>query len=205
MSLLALSLAIVAIPQTIVVETWFQDREAGIDERVVERLTLAPGEGTKVAVVRKLEKTILGKVVLPVPAETQGTRFEGKLAGDGTWLQTPSDVEPHELVRMSRLLFPPTAPESGRSWSSTLAAIPNTQVPSAKFSLTRSPLAAGGWRAQGTFSEQAEAGLTAQGWIAYDAKGRWTEMEWKGKGARLPEGDGTPLAFTLKATATYKG
>lgn len=205
MSVLALSLALATIPQTIIVETWFHDRAAGIDERVVERLTLAPEEGSKVSVVRKLERTILGQVVLPVPAETLGTKFEARFASDGTWLQTPSEVEPHELVRMSRLLFPPTPPESGRSWSSTLADIPNTQVPSAKFSLTRSPLAAGGWRAQGTFSEQAEAGLTAQGWIAYDAKGRWTEMEWKGKGARLPEGDGTPLTFTLKATATYKG
>lgn len=204
MSLLALSIALVTLPHTIVVETWFHDREAGIDERVVERLTLDPVEGKRFAVVRKLEKTILGKVVLPVPAETQGTKFEGQVASEGTWLQTPSDVEPHELVRLTRLLFPPTPSESGRSWTSTLAAVPNSEVPAARFSLTRGPRAGNGWQAQGTFSEQTEAGLAAQGWVTYDANGRWTEMEWKGKGARLPEGDGTPLSFTLKATAAYK-
>jgi hypothetical protein len=204
MILLCVSLALMVVPQTVVVETWFHDRDKGIDERVVERLAFELGDGSKVAVVRKLEKTILGKVAIPVPSEVQGTRFQGTLSGDGTWRQTPSEVEPQELVRLTRLLFPPTPPASGRSWSATLAAVPNTEVPAASFSLSRGPLATGAWRAQGTYSEHGEAGLMAQGWVAYDAMRRWTEMEWKGKGARLPEGDGTPLSFTLKATAVYK-
>ncbi len=199
MTLPALLLTMAALPRSVVVETWFHDREAGIDERVVERLVFAPGEESDVVVVRNLEKTILGQVVLPVPAGTAGTRFVGRIAPDGTWVQAPSDVEPHELVRMTRLLFPPVRPGDARSWSVVLPAVPKTEVPQASYAMAQE---AG--RVRATFKESSERGMTATGWLEFDEHGRWTEMRWQGAGARLPHGEGTPLAFELTAKASYK-